>query len=312
MASTDVTLTTRKPKPPQADFAFYVDFNKEKGPASRVFAATHQFIKACERLDRELVTSIDINIETVMVLEDIEAASLKTWLRSELQAADDQAIRDLDWKPLVSKYLVRAKYLILRWIDEDEAPKDLLSLGREIQNLAAETDVRHIPDYTPPQPGTLINEIKDFEEVKDHLVEGDEASMLLSDEESANFNLSIRLDIEDIEALAVREVLTHSVQSMVMIVKKPDYLGASMWELRHGKQALLARMEDEEWLRKFQSRDIDVRPGDALNCAVRIDMYYGHDNELVSQKFYVSKVHAVLENQYKSQISLLDEKGGQS
>ena len=307
MASTDVTITTRKPKPPQADFAFYVDFNKEKGPASRVFAATHQFIKACERLDRELVVSIDTNIETVMVLEDIEAASLKTWLRSALQVADDQAIKDLDWKPAVGKYLVRAKYLILRWIDESKAPKDLLSLGREIQNLAAETDVRHIPDYTPLQPGALISAIKDFEEVKDHLAEGDRASMFLSDEESVDFNLSVRLDIEDIEALAVREVQTHFVQSMVVIVKKPDYLGASMWELRHGKQALLARIEDEEWLRKFQSRHIDIRPGDALRCEVRIEMHYGHDNELVSQKYYISKVHEVLENQYKSQITFLSE-----
>ena len=76
----EVTLTTRRPEEPVADFAFYIDFKKGEGSASRVFSATHEFIKACERLDRELVTSIDASIETVMVLEDIEARSLMRWL----------------------------------------------------------------------------------------------------------------------------------------------------------------------------------------------------------------------------------------
>ena len=63
----EITLTTKKPEPPEADFAFYIDFKRGEGSASRVFSATHDFIRACESLDRELLSSIDSNIETVMV-----------------------------------------------------------------------------------------------------------------------------------------------------------------------------------------------------------------------------------------------------
>lgn len=129
MGSADITMTAKCPEPPRSDFALYLDVKRGEGPASREFSATHQFIQACERLDREPVGSIDTNIETVMVLEDIEASSLKTCLRNVLQAID------------------RGKYLILKWIEEDGAAHDLPTLGREIQKLAAETDVRHIPDY---------------------------------------------------------------------------------------------------------------------------------------------------------------------
>lgn len=299
MAPSEITVTTRKPEPPAADFAFFIDFKKGEGPASRVFSATHEFIKACERLDRELVASIDASIETVMVLEDIEAASLKTWLRNALVSTDDQALKGLDWRPAVGKYLVRAKYAVLRWIDEDDVPRDLPALGREIQKLASETDVRHLPDYTPVSPRTLINAVKDFEGIKDHLVEGDRASMILPDEESAEFNLSIRLNIDEIEALAVRETQTYRVRSMVFIVKKPDYLGASMWELRHGRATVTARIEDDAWLSSFQNRLIDVRPGDALRCQVRIETLYGHDNELIAEKYFIERVHEVLENEYQ-------------
>ena len=119
----EITLTTRRPEEPVADFAFYIDFKKGEGRASRVFSATLEFIKACERLDRELVTSIDASIEVVMVLEDIEASSLKTFFHNLIRAVDDQALKDIDWKPLVGKYLVKSKYMILKWMDNEETPR---------------------------------------------------------------------------------------------------------------------------------------------------------------------------------------------
>ena len=307
MPSSHVVLTTKHPEIPKADFAFCIDFKKGEGSASRVFSATHEFIKACEHLDRKLITSIDANIETVMVLEDIEAGSLKTWLRNVISAIDDQALKDLDWKFLVGKYLVSAKYCVLNWINkEEDEPRDLLSLSREIQDLAAETDVRHIPDYAPISPSALINAVKDFENVKEILSEGDKASFITSDRE-VEINLKIKLDIENIEALAVKETQTHSVPSMVLIIKKPDYLGSSMWDLRYGQRAISVKIEDNKWLKEFQDRKVDVRPGDALRCQVRIEMLYGHDNELIREKYYIEKVHSVEENQYYRQTTLFAE-----
>ncbi len=299
MPSTEITVTTRRPPPPKADFAFHVNFKKGEGPASRVFAATHAFIEACEHFDSELASSIDANIETVLILEDIETGSLQTWFRTLLSSVDDQALKQLDWKQAVGNYLVKAKYMMLRWIDNDTDPRDLNFLANEIQELAKNSDVRHIGDYPPVKPEALVNAIKEFENVKGHLVEGDEASMILPDEEPAHFDLSIRLDVEGIEALAVRETQTHMVPSMVLVVKRPDYLGSSMWDFRHGKKSLSASMEDVEWLQEFQARNVDIKPGDALRCSVRMEISYGHDNEVVKERHYVETVHEVLENQYR-------------
>jgi hypothetical protein len=81
------------------------------------------FIRGCEKLDAELAHAIDSNIETVLVLEDIEAGSIRVWLRNALRAAEDDALKKRDWKPLVGKYLVRAKYVDLRWLDEEGGPE---------------------------------------------------------------------------------------------------------------------------------------------------------------------------------------------
>lgn len=294
-----LTLTDKLPEPPRADFGFEIDFQRGVGPASRVFTATHDFIKACEALDDELVKSIDSSIETVLVLEDIQSGSIKTWLRNALSATEDDALKTLDWKPLVGKYLVRAKYAVIRWIDDDSAPRSLPDLRRELQRIAAETDVRHLPDYTAPSPAALVTAVRDFQAVKDRLLPGDRAT-LLTKEGDLEFNLSVSLPIEDIEALAVARTIENPPAEMILPVKRPDYLGESKWELRHGKRNIGAKIDDQPWLRRFQNRQVDVRPGDALRCTVRVELLYGFDNELLTERYTVLDVLEVLVNRVET------------
>jgi hypothetical protein len=305
----EVTLTTRHPEPPPADFAFEIDFKRGEGSPSRVFLAINDFILGCQRLDAELAHTIDNNIETVLVLEDIEAGSIKVWLRNSLRAAEDDALKTLDWKPLVGKYLVRAKYAVLRWLDkEGGAPKSLPELAREIQSIALETDVKHLPDYQPPSPKALLDAARDFQAVKNQLVSGDRASYIPRDGEPLEINLTTRWNIEDIEALAVKEKVEFPVAPMILAVKKPDYLGDSKWDLRHGKKAISAKIEDVSWLRRFQNREVDVRPGDAIRCEVQIEHLYGHDNELLTERYTIVRVVEVLVDTYRQASFFDDEK----
>ena len=305
MNKAEISFTTRKPEIPKADFAFYIDYKKGVGSPSRVFAATHDFIKACEKLDKELVKSIDSSIETIMVLEDIEVGSIKSWFINLLKATDDQALKDLDWKPAVGKYLVRAKYCIIRWMEKGEKPNNILELGQELKQIASETDVRHLPDYRTPSPESLVVAIRNFQEVKEYFIEGDKAQIITPDG-NIEMNLTTRLDLESIEALAIKEIMKFPVAPMILAVKKPDYLGDSKWEFRHGKRNISAKVEDEKWLREFQSRKIDVRPGDSLKCQVEIENLYGHDNELISENFTIKKITEVLVDDYGNQIGLFD------
>ena len=86
---------------------------------------------------------------------------------------------------------------------------------------------------------------------------------------------------------------------MILAVRRPDYLGEAQWEFRHGKRTIRAKLTDDQWLREFQNRKVDVRPGDALRCMVGQEVSYGYDNELISETFIVTKVDQVLENQYR-------------
>lgn len=79
-------------------------------------------------------------------------------------------------------------------------------------------------------------------------------------------------------------------------VKKPDYLGSSKWDMRHGKRAISVRINDEVFLQQFQDRKIDVRPKGALKCMVQVEMKYGYDNELISETSIIVSVDTVLQD----------------
>lgn len=290
-----------------SEFVFRIDFVRGEGAASRVLLAANDFVQACERLDAELVKSVHTGIEAQVVLDDIQSGSLKLILRTVLRSVDDEAIATLDWKRAVGGFLVRAKWRVLEWADDPDAPKKLADLRRAVVEDAAATDVRYIPGYAPPPPQALIRALQDLQSVKGRLLPGDTATY----ETAAGvhrIDQDVRWSPDQIEQLAVKDTITQPAAVMILAVKKPDYLGSSRWELRHGKRPVAAAISDKDWLQRFQNREVDVRPGDALKCEVVVELLYGFDNELISERFTVVRILDVLVDQVH-QADLLDHRG---
>src|SRR5690554_1052976 len=95
---------------------FEVKINFETGSEkpSRVFKSMADIIDSLSIIDKGLIGSFAIDIRSDMVLEDIQAGSLKACLRNMLTAVDDDALKELDWKKLIGSFLVKGKYRILK------------------------------------------------------------------------------------------------------------------------------------------------------------------------------------------------------
>ena len=69
-----------------ADFCIEIDFQRgAKSSPSRIFRTMTDLIESFQEIDNEIVQSIDVKIEPVLILEDLEPASLKAWLRTALE-----------------------------------------------------------------------------------------------------------------------------------------------------------------------------------------------------------------------------------
>ena len=284
-------MTGEQPMPPtDADLAFTIDFKKGEGNPRRVFDAASDLIEAFEVLDSALAVSIDKAIEPLLVLEDVEAGSLKVWLKNILTRVEDEALRTLDWKPLIGRFLVKAKYIVLEFCDSDQPVTRLRidDLKSALRRLAEETDVRHLPDYPVIHEARLITAVDKIQDAKRDLGKGDRL-FVESEDRLYEVNLSNTGSFDGFPDEAPGPE-TQSEGEMILTVRKPDLLRDSMWQFVHGKHPISASILDEKWLEEFHNRKIPIFPGDALRCRVRHTYFYNDQKELTDDKIEILKV----------------------
>jgi len=172
--------------------------------------------------------------------------------------------------------------------------------------LAEKTEVRWLPDYTPIPPRQLLEGMQKISQSLSYLTEGDRAKYITPNEPEAEFNLTFNIAPENIEELLAKETIT-AESEMILKVKKPDYLGESMWDMRHGTSIIQVRILEGDWLDKFQSRRIDIRPGDSIRAKVRTSHRYDFDGELISTYYDAVEILEVIHAPNHEQSDMFDE-----
>ena len=288
-----------------AVFCLKIDYQVGSEDPGRVFRSMASLISSFTALDRVLEGSVGVAVTPSLLLEDIQTGSLRTWLRNRLEEVPDDAVKELSWKKIVGSYLVRGKRRLMQVLSEKpeiESREDIARIQAAVLEVAEKTGVTQLPVYTPPDPERLIRAASDVGAALGELSSADRASYISEEGEVAIRGAS-GATRDRIEFLLTREVVSSTVE-MLLKVKKPDYLGVSMWELRHGEHPVAARIEDLDWLRRFQARELDVRPGDSLRALVRTEVRYGYQSEVVAVHHTILDVRGTVRDNAGGQLLL--------
>jgi hypothetical protein len=277
-------------------FALTVDFVKGKGDPSRPFRTMIGLVESLSRFDKDLVRSIDVTIEPVLLLENIEVGSLRSWFISILRSTDDTALKSGDWKKIVGDYAVKGKYVLLKKLEgaiSATDPRLLEEIQAELLFEAERTNIRGLPGYTPMSRTRLAAHIADVTSSLEYLEAGDSATYESRTDNPVPFNQSLRVDVVEMtELLAIRT--TSNPNELILKVKKPDFLGSSMWEFHYGGHPIEAKILDSEWLDRFHEDGCGVIPGGALRAIVMVEVAYDEQNESLPPKYSVMKVLEVI------------------
>lgn len=282
-----------------------IDYAPNTPDPARVFRAMASLIDAFHQIDRDLAKSVHVAISPSILLERIEAGSVRAWLRTILQQADDDALKNLDWKPLIGQYLVRAKHYVLNWLGDKstiDSRAQLSELQRELLAIAPPPVEGEflLPEAIPPR--ALLDDLKRIGDALRQLAPGDSVAFV-SDDNTTNAPLQFRLEDTRIEEI-LTEVVTQSVSEFVLLVKRPDYLGNARWEFRTGEHPIEAKITDSAWLTRFQAGLVPLRPGDALVARVRTEVSRGFEGNVVSTRHFVVEVLSVQHIGDESQLEL--------
>jgi len=212
-----------------------------------------------------------------MVLEDIQAGSIKVFLRSVLENIDDQALKDGEYKKAIGPALVKAKYIALEYLNKDkaEAIGGIDKLREDLRVLASQTDVRYLPDYAPIHEGRLVASLDKIQDAKGMLGPKDRLSI---EADGRLYEVDLTKKWLPSEVIPVSDTKErHSEGVLFLTIRKPDLLGGTKWIFSHGKFPVQAAIKDDAWMKKLHMRKIALHSGDALKCKVKFT--YVFDDE---------------------------------
>lgn len=276
-------------------FEIKVKFEKEKGNPSRVFRAMSDLIESVQILDQHLSATLSTSVQTKLVLKDIETGSIKAILKNIVEKIPDEAIKEGDYKKLIGHFLHKAKHKILDWCSERDEIKDreeVKSLQGRIEDLAKETNLKHLPVYAPLETSTLLSDINSIKDSLTNLDEKDTATFS-SQQGISQFNKKLMISENIVKELITRETIL-SEGERILKVKKPDYLGESKWVFKYSGHLIDAKILDKKWLDKFQKKVVTVQPGDSLHVNMKEEISYGYDSEIVHTSYEIIKVLKVI------------------
>jgi hypothetical protein len=271
-----------------------IDYPSETDDPARVFRSMARLIDAFHQIDRDLANAVGVGYEPVLLLERVEAGSIRAWLRTVIRQFDDDALKNLDWKPLIGQYLVRGKHAMLRWLDG----KDAIATRAEVLQLQSSLVEVSPPGsadlllVAPVPADTLLADIRLLTEATQDLRDSDRVTYA-SASGITELPTQLELSSEDVERLLTDEVV-QSQGRIVLLIKKPDYLGNSRWEFRLDNRSIEARILDEPWLRRFRDGHIPLRPGDALDADLKSELMRGFEGNVVGTRYSVEHVYGVV------------------
>ena len=240
---------------------------------------------AVEASYRALAGSIQVQLETVAVLEEVAKRSLSLWLRVQTGGGEGEAS-----DASLLKFLARGTLAIIAWMDGSPTLQ-LADLQQAIRVLAWGTSITTTAHPVLPSSSELVEAIAAWQKAKSALGAGDSVR-IITNNGSAELDLSKRI-ADPRTLLLARKLINHSAD-IIFVVEMPDYQASRQWPLKHGDTHTIAYCEPGTLLDKFYRRELDIRPGDALRCKVDFETSYGPDHEVLAERYRIVEIIEVL------------------
>ncbi|CAN5513381.1 hypothetical protein BH24GEM3_BH24GEM3_05340 [soil metagenome] len=271
-----------------------IDFERGTTDPGRVFRAMARTIDAVASLEEGLAASIATNIRPEIILQDIQARSLVAIIRSIMRVVDGEPLGTTWWEAATGRYVERSVIAVLRFIEGRDTIRNIdetEELILQLEIIAQETGAALPVHSAPIRPSKLVKDIGELTSAVKELGPADAISVS-SSSGVVPINTRFFLPPERVEELLTREVLSQQLV-LRLVVKRPDYLGNSMWQFRYQDHVIDARILDLPWLQEFQSGRVALWPGDALRAETKVEVKLGKNREIIARNYSVIRVLGV-------------------
>lgn len=278
-------------------FEIKLEFKKESKDPGRIFHSFGAMLDSIKNLDTLFADTINKQVSSSLILDDIEKGSIRAMLRAALVLDNDNVIDNTPDDLKIKGYLSKSRVEALDFLATGKSSTiDFLELQESLHKLAIEAQVEDSFNFNPLNPLKLAEAINDINEAVNQLDTGE--SYTLKEESTSVKNITPDtplINIDEIETLLTDNTTTN-IAEFIYLIKKPDFLGDSAWQFKHGKKPITAKILDENWLSNFKSGQTIVKPGDSLRVKVKQEYRYNRNGLLLSETLEILHVINVIHN----------------
>lgn len=268
-----------------------IDFERDSTNPQRIFESMSHLISSIENFHSCLLSSVSTETKSRFLLADVKEGSIESWLSPTLEGEIDKNKTNK-----LAQFLNNCTDKVIAFIDG----KDTLQTIEEVNELEAEIaaealklEVEMFPNVFSLDKRRLLKGFTELGQATAQLNEVDVA-YLGSKKSVRKINKNFRLSEDDLKALIIERVDKHHSKE-VLIIKKADFIGSSMWDFMRRKVTVPVKLRDENWLNEFHQRIEVVSPGDGLLCDFVTYVYYDKNDREIDVKYEVIKVHKKVE-----------------
>jgi len=285
-------------------FCVEINYTKDSNPSS-IFQSMSEIITAFENFDVAVANTISLTLEPHLILEQVETGSIRTWLIAQVKDIDDESLKRCDYKAIIGKLLVKAKYKFLNLLGDDESidQNKVEAIQKTLNDLIQETEIKHIPAY-----GTVSKQI-----IAETYIKTARSVSLLSKNDNVSFHCTFGQVKIERQTQISEEILENLVvakkdmteEDAFLKIKKPDYLGDSRWLFHLDKHPIEAKMDDKVWIESFRNRRVVLRPRDSLQVRLKIEIRFDEEGNPLPTQYTVIKVYKIIQGTDKLEMQNL-------
>jgi hypothetical protein len=279
------------------DYEIKLDFIPGDNNPENLFIAFVNAIKYFKKIDKMLARTIANDYDISSSLIEVKSGSLRGFFRAKVEIKEtDLHVQDQDddLENRIKNYLHNSRKKITQGLFDFEKDNDksINQIIEEVKKVAGDTCISKEPFFAPPSKNEIIPIINAAQDTGESL--DDKTSLFYSAENEAAIELPRKIKMDETLLGESRKTLPN-MQRLILKIKKPDYLGDSKWEMKHGNNKLICKIEDDIWIEKFKSKKVFAFPGDSLDCNVRILNEYDSKSNLIKSEYFIVEVSNVIQ-----------------
>ena len=260
---------------------------------------------AVQVFQRHVAQLIGQDVNSSLLLSDIEKGSLIAKFFSKITGFDEKVNRESGWDVGVAGLINSAVEKVVIFLSGDDRNinfEQVKRLCEEIEREAAQVSNGQLHSSTHLPPSDVIRFGVKVVKAVNGLSANDSVYFATSNV-NVEIPKGIPLDEDVAQQLLLEYVEENRDLAAVLKVKKPDYLGRSKWSVvyqRNGR-TIDVKIQHYTWLDQYQTNSLgdSILPGDCLLAVMLVRCGFGKGGEIVFEDFIVEEVLKVIHSSHE-------------